>query len=248
MHPTRFARSGDVHIAYQVIGDGPLDIVFVCGGTTNVELWWDHPDPSHFLNGLASFARLIVFDKRGVGLSERVPHSGMWTLEQRMDDVRAVMDAAGSERATLFGISEGGPMCMLFAAAHPERTRALVLYGTFARFLKADDYSVGIPAKAFEAFMTRIAAEWGTGVSADYFAPSVATNEAFRRSWGRAERAYLGNLKACAPQMPEREREALARYTVERIREVLQAGMRAAPQVLFVGAAGNAGATSQDLG
>jgi class 3 adenylate cyclase len=105
-----------------------------------------------------------------------------------MDDVRAVMDAAGSERATLFGISEGGPMCTLFAAAHPERTRALVLYGTFARFLRADDYPTGLRPAVFDAFMKHIVAEWGTGVSADYFAPSVAKNETFRRSWGRLER------------------------------------------------------------
>ena len=105
-----------------------------------------------------------------------------------MDDVRAVMDAAGSEEAALFGISEGGPMCMLFAAAHPERTRALVLYGTIARFIRTEDYPLGIRPEDFEAFLERVVAEWGTGVSADYFAPSVAQNEAFRRSWGRFER------------------------------------------------------------
>jgi class 3 adenylate cyclase len=110
------------------------------------------------------------------------------SLEQRMDDVRAVMDAAGSEEAALFGISEGGPMCTMFAAAHPERTRALVLYGTHARFLRGPGYPIGIPPDAFEAFMEDIGAGWGSGVSADYFAPSVAQNEAFRRSWARFER------------------------------------------------------------
>jgi class 3 adenylate cyclase/DNA-binding winged helix-turn-helix (wHTH) protein len=183
---TRYAKSGDVHIAYQVVGEGGPDLVFVPGWVSHVEHAWEDPLYSRFLRRLASFSRLILLDRRGTGLSDRV--ADMPSLEQRMDDVRAVMDAAGSEEAALFGISEGGPMCLLFAAAHPERTRALVLYGTIARFLRTEDYPLGIPPEDFEAFVERVVAEWGTGVSADYFAPSVAQNEAFRRSWGRFER------------------------------------------------------------
>jgi class 3 adenylate cyclase len=183
---TRYAKSGDVHIAYQVVGDGPLDIVFVCGGTTNVELWWDHPDSSNFLSGLASFARLIVFDKRGVGLSERVPQSGMWTLEQRMDDMRAVMDAVGSEQAVVMGVSEGGPMSILFAATYPERVRSLVLYGSFARLMQAADYPWGWTAEFADAIVRMARAGWGDlGDSLSLWAPSVATNPSARTWWNR---------------------------------------------------------------
>src|SRR3972149_5634347 len=122
-HPeTRYARSGDVYIAYQVVGDGPRDLVFVMGWVTHLELFWDEPSVVRFMERLASFSPLILFDKRGTGVSDRVPLSELPTLEQRMDDVRAVMDAAGSERAAIFGVSEGGPMSALFAATYPERT------------------------------------------------------------------------------------------------------------------------------
>jgi pimeloyl-ACP methyl ester carboxylesterase len=119
---TSYARSGDAHIAYQVYGDGPLDLILVWGTMSHVELLWEDPLCAHFLEQLASFSRLILFDKRGCGLSDRVV--GQPTLEQRMDDVRAVMDAVGSERAALIGESEGGPMSMLFAASFPQRTVA----------------------------------------------------------------------------------------------------------------------------
>ena len=128
---TRYAKSGDVHIAYQVVGDGPLDLIFVPGFVSNVELAWESPGSAQFFSRLAAFSRLILFDKRGTGLSDR--HVGVAHLEERMHDVRAVMDAVGSERAALFGVSEGGAMSMLFAATYPERTRALTLYGTYAR-------------------------------------------------------------------------------------------------------------------
>ena len=129
---TRYAKSGDVHIAYQVIGNGPIDLVFVPGFISHVDHVWDEPRWAGFLERLASFSRLICFDKRGTGLSDRV--SAIPTLEERMDDVRAVMDAVGSERAALFGISEGGPMSLLFAATYPERTVALTLFGSYALF------------------------------------------------------------------------------------------------------------------
>jgi DNA-binding winged helix-turn-helix (wHTH) protein/class 3 adenylate cyclase len=183
---TRYARSGDVHIAYQVVGENGPDLLVVPGWVSHVEHAWEDPLYARFLRRLASFSRLILLDRRGTGLSDRV--ADLPSLEQRMDDVRAVMDAAGSREAALLGISEGGPMCMLFAAAHPERTRALVLYGTLARFLRGDDYPVGMPPDSFEEFCERVVGQWGTGVSVDFFAPSMARDESFRRSWARLER------------------------------------------------------------
>jgi pimeloyl-ACP methyl ester carboxylesterase len=140
---TRYTKSGSVHLAYQVLGEGPLDLVFVTGWISHIELYWEWPESAHFLRRLASFGRLILFDKRGTGLSDRVPSAELPTLEQCMDDVRAVMDAAGSERAALLGLSEGGPMQMLFAATHPGRTAALVLMSTYARLLQAADNGRG---------------------------------------------------------------------------------------------------------
>ena len=126
--PTRYAKSGDVHIAYRIFGDGPRDIVLIPGTLSHVELTWEMPSNEHLLKRLTAFSRVIVFDKRGQGLSDRVAEQ---TLEERIGDVRAVMDAAGSDRATIYGWSEGGPMSLMFAATYPERTSALVLYGTF---------------------------------------------------------------------------------------------------------------------
>ena len=183
---TRYAKSGDVHLAYQVIGDAGPDLVLVPGWVSHVEYAWEDPCFSAFLRRLAAFSRLILLDRRGTGLSD--PVTDMPSLEQRMDDVRAVMDAAGSERAALFGISEGGPMCMMFAATYPHRTSALILFGTAARWTRADDYPIGIPTELLEEMLEFIGAGWGSGVSADLFAPSVANEEAFRRSWARFER------------------------------------------------------------
>jgi len=194
---TKYARSGDVHIAYQVVGEGPHDVVLVPGWVSHIEYAWEEPSYRQFLKRLASFSRLVLLDRRGTGLSDRV--NELPTLEQRMDDVRAVMDAAGSERAALFGISEGGPMCLMFAATHPGRTSALVLYGTFARMLRAPDYSIGLPAELLKQFLERVEESWGTGaISADYFAPSVAHDEAFRQSWARFERLAVspGGMQA----------------------------------------------------
>src|SRR5438876_3596570 len=135
---TKYALSGEVHLAYQVFGDGALDLVLVNGFTTHVELVWEHEPARRFLEGLASFARVINFDRRGSGLSDPVAEAP--TLEQRMDDVRAVMDAAGSERAALLGISEGASMSLLFAATYPHRVQALVCSGGTARSTAAGDY------------------------------------------------------------------------------------------------------------
>jgi pimeloyl-ACP methyl ester carboxylesterase len=183
---TRYAKSGDVHIAYQVVGDGPMDLVFVPGFVSHVEHWWEHPASASFLRRLASFSRLILFDKRGTGLSDRT--AGVPTLEQRMDDVRAVMDAAGSERAAVFGVSEGGPMSALFAATYPDRTPALVLYGAFAKSIGDPDYPWAPPIETYALVLQRLEDSWGTGQSAQFFAPSLAGDEAFRDWWARFER------------------------------------------------------------
>ena len=184
---TRYAKSGDVHIAYQTIGEGSHDLVVVPGWVSHVEYGWQDPSYSRFLGRLASFARLILLDRRGTGLSDRVAE--LPTLEQRMDDVRAVMDAAASPRAALCGISEGGPMCMTFAATYPDRTSALMLYGTFARQVRGPDYPIGMPLETFQSFLDKVENAWGTGaISAGHFAPSLVADEAFRESWARFER------------------------------------------------------------
>src|SRR5438105_10463648 len=134
---TRYAKSGDVNIAYQMAGEGPIDLVLVPGFVSHLDVDWDDVVHAHFLRRLASFSRLIRFDKRGTGLSDRP--GGLPDLETRMDDVRAVLDAVGSERAALFGYSEGGPMSVLYAGTYPERTTALVLYGTYAKRRDPDD-------------------------------------------------------------------------------------------------------------
>src|SRR5436190_3945528 len=170
---TAYARSGDVHIAYQVFGGGDLDLVLVNGFITHVELVWEHPPAVRFLEGLASFARVITFDRRGSGLSD--PLSSAPTLEERMDDVRAVMDAAGSRRAALLGVSEGVPMCILFAATYPERVEALVCSGGMARSTEADDYPWAPPAWALaESGVELILPHLGTGAMIELAAPSQA--------------------------------------------------------------------------
>jgi pimeloyl-ACP methyl ester carboxylesterase len=138
---THYARSGDVNIAYQVVGEGPRDLVFVPGWISNVEMFWEEPVVVRFLERLASFSRLILFDKRGTGLSDRMTE--VPSLEVRMDDVRAVMDAVGSDQAAVFGYSEGGQMCALFAASYRDRTSALIVHGSYARMLSAPDYPWG---------------------------------------------------------------------------------------------------------
>ena len=158
-----YARSGDVHVAYQVVGEGPVDIVFVEGSITNRHLQWEAPLYRRFVERVGSFARVILFDKRGMGLSDRVQAG---TLEERMDDVRAVMDAVGSERAALIGESEGGPLSMLFAAAHPERTLALILAGAEVKEEITEDWPWGESTReAFEESMTTLAERWSRAPS-----------------------------------------------------------------------------------
>ena len=176
---TRYARSGDVSIAYQVTGDGPFDVVHVPGFVSHVELAWEVPGIAALIRRLSSFCRLIRFDKRGTGMSDRV--SGVPTLETRMDDVRAVMDAAGSERAALIGVSEGGPMSILFAATYPERAWALALCGTFARERWAPDYPFGIRDEEARLEDEEIERSWGTPedatATAQELAPSASAEE-----------------------------------------------------------------------
>jgi len=182
--PTHYARSsGDIQIAYQMFGQGDIDLVYVTGFVGNVEALWEEPVTIPFVERLGSFARVVAFDKRGQGMSDRPPDPP--TLEQTMDDIRAVMDSAGIERAALFGISEGGPACALFAATHPDRVSSLVLYGTYPRIVVADDYPIGVRPEELERFAQVIDREWGGPVALHAFAPSVADDPRFRDSWAR---------------------------------------------------------------
>ena len=180
---TKYAKSGDVNIAYQVLGDGPIDLVFVMGWVSHLEYFWEEPSFARFLTRLASFSRLILFDKRGTGLSDRVPLAQLPTLEQRMDDVRAVMDAVGSDRAALCGISEGGPMCSLFAATYPEKTSALVMIGTYAKRIWDEQYPWAPTAEQREHFYEEIQREWGGPVGIEERAPTAAHEPKFRDWW-----------------------------------------------------------------
>ena len=182
---TRYARSGDVNIAYQVPGDGPRDLVLVPGWLSNIEVFWEDPGMARFLERLASFARLILFDKRGTGLSDRVPLDQLPGLETRMDDVRAVMDAAKSARAALLGYSEGGPMCGLFAATYPERTSALIMIGAFARRTWAPDFPWGPTAEEYEAELLDNVRRWGGPIGFDVRAPSLTQDQRARDWWAR---------------------------------------------------------------
>jgi DNA-binding winged helix-turn-helix (wHTH) protein len=191
-----YARSGEVNIAYQVIGDGPIDVVFVMGWVSHLELFWKEPSFARFLRRIAGFSRLILFDKRGTGLSDSVPVSQLPTLEQRMDDVRAVMHAAGSTRAVVMGVSEGGTMSSLFAATYPEHTAGVVIIGGYARRLRADDYPWGPTAEQREAFIEYLerAGRWGSRTA--------------RRRWRAIPGSGSGGALTCAwapaPERPPR--------------------------------------------
>jgi pimeloyl-ACP methyl ester carboxylesterase len=178
---TKYAKSGDINIAYQVVGDAPIDLVYVAGWVSHLDYFWEEPSYARFLRRLASFSRLILLDKRGTGLSDRVAE--LPTIEERMDDVRAVLDAVGSERAALVGLSEGGPMCTLFAATYPERTSALVMIGCYARRLWAPDYPWGATQEESQSFLDQIERGWGGPVALARRAPSLVTNERFRQWW-----------------------------------------------------------------
>jgi serine/threonine protein kinase/class 3 adenylate cyclase/alpha-beta hydrolase superfamily lysophospholipase len=179
----RYTSSGDVNIAWQMLGSGPIDLVFVMGWVSHLEWFWKEPGFANFLNRLAEFSRVILFDKRGTGLSDRVPINQLPTLEQRMDDVRAVMEAAGSTRAVLCGVSEGGPMCSLFAATYPQKTIALVMIGSYARRLWAEDYPWGPTNDQREHFLDEIRNKWGGPVGIEDRAPGRAKDPSFRDWW-----------------------------------------------------------------
>ena len=178
---THYARSGDVNIAYQVVGSGPRDLVFIMGWVSHLDYFWAEPTFARFLHRLASFSRLILIDKRGTGLSDRVTE--LPTLEQRMDDVRAVMEQVGSRYATLVGVSEGGPMCALFAATYPEKTRSLVMIGTYAKRLWDPEYPWGPTREERETFHQQIRDGWGGPIGIEQRAPSMASDPAFRAWW-----------------------------------------------------------------
>lgn len=183
---TKYARSGDVHIAYQVFGNGPLDLVFLSSWISQIEQIWAHPAGARFLTRLASFSRVICLDKRGGGLSDRV--SGTPGIDERMDDVRAVMDAVGSERAALFGTSEGGILGAVFAATYPERSVALVMAGSGARFSPAEGYPWGFGEDAQRQLEDYVENHWGTGAGASLMAPDHADDPVFCRWYGQLER------------------------------------------------------------
>jgi class 3 adenylate cyclase len=182
----RFARSGEVDIAYRVVGGGPVDLVYAQGALTHLEIGWEGPAFRRYCERLGEFTRLILFDKRGMGMSDRVP--GATTLEERMDDIRAIMDAAGSEQAAIMGESEGGPLAMLFAAAYPERTIGLILQGAEVRERTDESWPYGdATEEAFEEAMRTIPERWGKGLAIDVIAPSVAGQEHLRAWWARKQ-------------------------------------------------------------
>lgn len=213
---TKYAVSGDVNIAYQVIGDGPVDLVFVMGWVSHLEYFWKHQLFASFLDRLASFSRLILFDKRGTGLSDRVPNNQLPTLEQRMEDVHAVMNAVGSERAVLVGVSEGGPMCSLFAATYPEKTVALVMIGTYAKRIWAPDYPWAPTEEQRSAFYELMQREWGGPVGIDERAPSMAQDNEFRQWW--AEYLRMGASPGAAVALTKMNAEIDVRNVLPSIR------------------------------
>ena len=204
-HPTtRYARSGEISIAYQVVGDKAFDLIWVPGWISNVEESWEVPEYAHFLRRLASFSRLILFDKRGTGLSDRVSNDRLPTLEQRMDDVRVVLDAIGSERSAVFGASEGGNLSILFAAAHPERVHALVLQAVYAKRLWSADYPWAPTLEQRELDTQLIEREWAGEMDVSRLAPSAAEDPAlmrrittfFRRSASPGAAAAVNRMNA----------------------------------------------------
>lgn len=185
---TQYAKNGDMHIAYQVVGTGPLDLLFVHGWISHIEHLWEEPSIARFFQRLASFSRLILLDKRGTGLSDPVPLNQLPTLEERMDDVRAVLDAAGCERAVLIGTSEAGALNLLFAASAPHRTAALILLNSYARLAWGEDYPFGMPRDQAEQLLTMIERDWGKGVAFEALVASQADNDAMRTWWRRYQR------------------------------------------------------------
>lgn len=183
---TRYARTGEVHIAYQVIGRGPVDLIMIPGWVSHVEFMWEIPMIASFMRRISHFCRLIIMDRRGTGLSD--PVVALPTLEERADEIRAVMDDAGSARAALFGISEGGPLCALFAAAFPARTESLILYGTFAKGCACPEYPSRPSREQLEEFVDIVEKHWGHGTVSGYISQTVRADPVLTEQWGRLER------------------------------------------------------------
>jgi pimeloyl-ACP methyl ester carboxylesterase len=193
---TRYAKNGDVHLAYQILGEGATDLVYLPGIFTHLEHQWEEPSFARFLRRLASFSRLILMDPRGIGLSDQAPELPL--MEEQMDDVRAVLDAAGSSRAILLGVSQGGPMAILFAATHPERTAGLILYGSYPTPVRDEDYPWGRTVAWQDEWARQIDEQWGTGRFLPQMAPTMAGDERFRTWWARMERLAAGPGNALA--------------------------------------------------
>jgi class 3 adenylate cyclase len=185
---TRYAESGGLHLAYQVLGEGPPDLVYIAEFWNSIEAQWEEPGFERFLQRLASFSRLICFDQRGSGMSDPVALSELPTLEEWMDDVRAVMDAVGSHKAVLLGSGGGGLMSMLFAATYPERAEALILINSFARLTRGPDYPIGTSPEYEDRIVWEMRNGWGRGILLETAAPTLAGDGRFRRWWARYQR------------------------------------------------------------
>jgi pimeloyl-ACP methyl ester carboxylesterase len=203
----QYARNGEVALAYQVIGSGPLDLTFLPGFIGNLDLMWDHPPYARFLRRLASFSRLILMDRRGTGLSDRLSPEDLPPLEVLMDDLHAVLDEVDSERTALFGFSDAGCLCALFAATYPDRTTALVLYDTAAAGSVTEDFSWQWSDETWEAYMTELASSWGTRAYAEkmfpWFNPATAGDEAAIGWWARFMRQAASPNSAVAIEHAE---------------------------------------------
>jgi class 3 adenylate cyclase len=187
----RYTQTPDgVNIAYCVVGDGPISLLCLPGFVSNLEVLWEAPVAERYFGRLASFARIVVYDKRGQGLSDRPPQPP--TLEQSMEDARAVLDAAGFDRAALYAVSEGGPTAALLAATYPDRVSRVAMYGTWARMIEGPDYPQGMPLEAFERFIARVRHDWGGPVALSIWAPSIAGDAQMQRWWAKLLRTGTG--------------------------------------------------------
>ena len=192
---THFAENDGVSIAYQVFGEGPQDLVYIPGWLSNLDSFWEEPTVARFYRSLSKVARIILIDRRGTGLSDRVSPP---TLEEQIDDVSAVMDAVGSEKAALLGNSEGGSMCILFAASHPERTSSLILVGSNAKWTRDDDNPMGADPNEVESWFSQVEKEWGGPISIDALTPSMSHDEVYRRWWAKFLRSSASKADAIA--------------------------------------------------
>ena len=208
-----YARSGELRIAYATFGDGPVDFVFVPGFVSHLENWWEVNASARFFRRIASFSRLIMFDKRGTGMSD--PFVGVPMLEERIDDVRAVMEAVGSSAAFMCGLSEGGPMSILFSATYPDRTLGLILIGSSARTLEATDYPIGLTREYFDGFLEELEEKWGQGGLINLFLPSFADDERAQRLWARYQR--MGGSPGTARALMEANIQIDVRHALEHI-------------------------------